>query len=320
MLKFSILAFCVPLFVISCGSPSRDGKKLAEKENKICEQTAEKLDKLEQDFTTAFNADEWLSRQAAKDKWLQRRQEIANQMEIDLGNVQIEVLQVQSQLESKKLYVFQKEYNEKLDMSKRLEVAEALAETDIPQNVLNSIARVNPQKPTESQILTDLAQRSLNDVEGGYFFVKDRLIALSEYDISELNVSSVEKETTSEYIVKVSFSLSGKVNSDRRLTATCKIRYTLPKYDDWSIDFIQTEELNIVSCDIYNSCIKTFERGFMSKDLYVKNECDKSLEVFIRFYEYGKWHKTIVIAKPQDDTFVDYCIPDEYKVEYILPL
>lgn len=317
ILSFQLLCAGMTLLVVSCGSPSSDGKKFAKKENAITERTAKKLAELDEQFTTGFDAGNYTSRQAAKDDWTAQRRDIADQYALDIDKLYGEIKQAARQLDGKKLYKFETAYREHIDRNRQNDLGSDLMISDIPHEVLASIATINPARPDVAKITADLANRTLNDVEGGYFFEAKRLINLADYDISNLQISEVVKDEPSEYIATVSLSIAGRVNADRRMNATCKIRYTLPRYDDWTVDFVRTESLAIISCDTYSSCVKVVRADYGLTSL--QNVCDKSLEVFVNYFKYGQWNKRIIVAKPQGE--ISFCYsPEECKIDYILPL
>ena len=319
--KTIIMALCVPLLIASCNSPSKQGKKLALKENRIYKETLKQFNELTKDFTVGFKAGNYRSRQEAKDDRQSRRQQIVNHHETEINSVNTSMKLAASELDPKKLFSMQEAYQKNHDSDLQSQVSSELYTADMPQEVLVAISGVSPQQPDAPQMQNDLASRTMTDVDGGYFSTMNRLINLNEYNISEFSIVSVEKESPSEYTVKVSFSLSGKENSERRLDAVCLMRYLLPQYDDWTLDFIRTESLSIIGSETYGKCVSLVASGgWFCKDLYVKNDCDKSLEVFVSLYYSDGWGKKVVIARPQDNTFVVYGIPSEYKIDHVLPL
>lgn len=321
MLLTSAFVCCMSLFFVSCNTPKKSGKQLATRENRICKEYQNELDELNWEFSVNLDVRKYSTRQAAKDEWLSRHTDISSKLDKDLLDIHTEVERIAAKLAYKKRHSFLDSYREHLDASMQDELLRTLTNDDYPIDVQRAVARIIPPKPDETQMKEDLVKRTLNDVEGGYFYEANRIINIDEYNIEDFNMIEVEKESSMDYSVKVSFVLSGKVNNDRRISVICEIRYVLPEYDDWAIGFILTKELSIVKCDSYTECVKLQAKGgWLIQDLYVKNVCDKSLEVFVRYNEYGRWKKTIVTAKPQDDTPVTNGVPNERQIEYVLPL
>ena len=315
------VTICISALLFSCNSPAKRGKKFAAEENKICANAQEKLDKLVDSYTTEFQPEQYSLRQEAKDAWLSQHEDIVRLTNESLNETNDEKKAYMSDLSIGELKDFREAFRKNLEVTQNDELLQRLNNSEIPQEVLHSIAKIKPQKPNEAQMAKDLEKYSLIDVEGGYYYEVNKTIQIGDYDVTDFKVNEVMANSTSEYSVKASMSLLGKVNRERRIDVQCTIRYFLPEYDDWSIDFIKTESLTPVSAEAYNGCVKTtVQGGWLGQDLYVKNECSKSLEVFVRYYKYGRWYKSVVVAKPQEDTFVSYGEPDESKIDYVLPL
>ena len=323
ILVYTFCMVCISILFASCGSPTSKGKQFAIKENKICENYREKLDELNKDFSGNLDVERHSSRQAVKDEWLSHHNEISYQLEMELREIHSEIERTVDDLDYNDRQSFLDAYRQNLDISMQSKLCQDVASVEFPAEVLNSLSRIIPPKPSESQMKDDLARKTLNDVEGGYFYEENRIIEIEEYNISDFKLMAVEKENSMEYIVEVEFILSGKVNPDRQIAVACVIRYVLPEFNDWTIDFIMTKSLAPIKCETYANCVKLHEiGGWLIQNLYVKNVCDKSLEVFVKYYYYGNWKKTIVVANPQDDTQVTGygSVPSEYVIEYVLPL
>lgn len=312
---------CLMVLSISCSSPERKGKRLASKENQICEKGLDELEGLTKTFTEDFAPEKYNKRQDAKDEWFSRYQELSNQVEDDLNNAQEELNMTISGMNNKEQLSFQKSYWNNLNSMKQEELRRKCNQNECPEVVLNSIARIRPVKPDTEQMKKDLGKHELNDVEGGYYYENHKTIKVVDYDIAEVAINKVLVDDNTEYIVEANMILLGKENRDRRFDVTCEIRYVLPKYDDWTIDFVKTIAFSPVASNRYKGCVKlTLTGGFFSDDLFVKNDIDKSLEVFVKYHKYGEWSKKVVVATSSDYSLVTYGRPDEYMIEYVLPL
>ena len=313
---------CASVFFVSCSSASSKGRKIAARENKIYEKGQKELDKLSKSFTKDFEPSQYAYRQDAKDEWMSRHSSISKQIEEDLDYVHNDMIVTLSKMEYEKIQSFQTAYRKKINIVAQKDVQHRMYDSDIPVEVLRSIAKLNPPKPDEIRISEDLKNKTLMDVDGGYYSENNKRLNVSDYEISDMKILDVVKESTTEYVVNVSMTLIGNVNKNRRFDVKCKISYLLPDYSDWDMDFITTTEFKPVSAEDYKDCVSliTTNGGWiLGRDLYVRNKCDKSLEVFIRVH-YDKWYKKIVVAKPQGDTFVSYSTPNESEIEYVLPL
>lgn len=315
------MMICAVTFLSSCSSPKKEGKKLALKENRVCEEGLDKIDKLIEAFTVDFAPDNYSRREDAKNQWASMHSEIKSQTENELNSILQNRMLVLDDMDMSERRSFVEAYNDYVELSLRDKLTIAMQGSEYPEEVLRSISRINPVKPDLEQIKKDLAKRKLSDVEGGYYYEANKTLNIDEYNITDLKILNVLSETSNEYTLNVSFSLLGKNNRERRFDVQCNVRYVLPEYDDWTIDFIQTSAFTPVSSETYKSCVKmNLNGGLVGTDLSVKNECDKSLEVFVKYFKYGNWEKEVVIARAQENTFVTYGKPDEYKIEYILPL
>lgn len=315
------MMICMMTFSTACSSPQKEGKKIAAKENRVCEDGLDKIDKLLKTFTVDFAPDKYARREDAKNEWTVLFSDIKLQTEDELDAMLQDRTMAMDEMDMSGKRAFVKAYNDNVKPALRNKMMETLQNTECPEEVLRSISRINPAKPDVEQIRKDLANRKLSDAEGGYYYAANKTINMDEYDITDLKVMNVISETRDEYTLTISMTLLGKNNRERRFDVQCNVRYVLPKYDDWCIDFIQTSTFTPVSSATYKDCVKlNFDSGFISPDLSVKNDCDKSLEVFVKCYKYGSWDKIVVIARAQENTFVTYGKPDEYKIDYILPL
>lgn len=297
-LLISVVAICIvgcSFGMLSCSSPAEKGKQLAKKENKIIENGQEELNKLIRSFTVDFNSHQYVYRQDARNEWGAQHTEIAKKVEDDLKNVQFEMSKYESEADYKECQDFRDAYMHHRDAAKLDKLIQKLNDTDIPSEVLHSISKIIPPQPEEKRMKEDMGGRTLIDVEGGYYHEAHRVIKIDDYDISDFKIMAVEAENALEYIVRVSMTLLGKMNDERRFNTQCKIRYVLPEYDDWRIDFIKMESLSPVSCERYGECVRTFVSSGIAGGLCVRNRCDKSLEVFIRYYAYGGWNKEVVL-------------------------
>ena len=311
---------CCSFGLSSCSSPGAKGKQFADKENQICDNGQADLDKLIRLFTVEFNSHKYVFRQDAKNVWVSQQKEIAKKVEDELTQIQSDMSKYVVDVDYRECQDFRDSYMHNHDAIKQEQLMKKLNDTDIPPEVLRAIAKIIPPKPEEKRMKEDLCGRTLIDVEGGYYHEAHRVIKIDDYDISDYKIIAVETESTTEYIVRVSMTLSGRMNEERQFNVQCKIRYVLPEYDDWKIDYIKTESLSPVGCDRYDECVKTFVGSGIAGSLRVRNICDKSLEVFIRYYAYGEWHKEVVVAKAQEDTFVSWSNPDESVIDYVMPL
>lgn len=323
--KKLLLAISAMLFfsfmLESCTSPAKKGKHFAENENEIYQHSQKEAERLIDSYTSDFQPENYSLRQEAKDEWQSRHTDIVRLLNESIENNQNEIKAFLSDLGNDEQVEFMKTYRQTLHTVQNNELWQQLNDSEIPPEVLHSISLIKPEKPNEAQMTKDMEKMSLNDVEGGYYYEANQTIQITDYDITNLKITDIVTNTSTEYTVKASMSLLGKVNKERRIDVICTIRYLLPDYDDWTIDFIKTESLTPVSAEAYSGCVKLIvSGGWLMQDLYVKNVCSKPLEVFVKYYEYNKWRKSVVVAKPQDDTFVSYNAPVEYKIDYVLPL
>lgn len=316
-----LMAIVSLFFATSCSSPASKGKGIAEDENNLYTNCAESLDKLNDDYSTNLDAAKYQSRRDAINEWKDSRKKIETRLVDGLSALEEELQEMSGALKPTEQRILQQAYYDNRNEQLQGDIRQRVSDTVVPKKVLLAISKIKPAKPDEKQILKDLSTKSFTDVEGGYFDAMHRVIDAKEYDIRNLKMIDVEKDNSSEYVVLVGFRLVGKNNKERCIDIKCNVRYILPDYDDWTIDFQQTTELTPVKNDTYINCVKTLVAGgWLGKDLYVENRCDKTLEVFVRSYEYGNWNKKIVVAKPQEKTFVDYGTPDESHIDFVLPL
>ena len=304
----------------SCGSPAGEGGDYATKENNLYKEIEQKLNNLNKELSTDINAGKYASRTEAKEAWLARHRELFGQFEQGTQDIAQELEELEGSMESDKYSELEDAYENGLDVDMRQKLWTRLNDTVLPPDVLKSISKIIPVKPDEKQIQKDLAHSTFTGAVGDYFYENHREIKVDEYDITNLHVIEVEKDNDGEYIVKVSLRLVGKVNRDRQIDVNCKLRYILPQYDDWTIDFFQTESLTPVKTDIYNNCVRLVNTSGFSGGLRVENNCNIPLEVYVRFNAYGHWEQKIVRAEPQAMSHVDYSTPSAKEIEFILPL
>lgn len=324
-MKSILLAACatmtLTLFVFACSSPAGEGGDFATKENQLFKDVEQELNDLNKNLSKDIDAGKYASRHEAKEAWLARHRELMEHLQQGTQDIYQEMEELESSMEIDKYSELEDAFEKGRDHDMQLKVWERLNDTVIPNNVLNSISKIKPVKPDEKQIQKDLAHSIFSQAtDGGYFEDSYPKINAEDYDITNLSVAEVEKDNNSEYVIHVTFRLVGKVNTDRQIDVTCKVRYKLPQYDDWTIDFVQSESITPVKTDTYDGCVRLFVSSGWSGGLSVENKCDKALEVYVRFYEYGQWKKKIVVANAQGTNLIDYGSPNERIIDYVLPL
>lgn len=324
-MKSILLAACatmtLSLFVLACSSPAGEGGDFATKENQLFKDVEQELNDLNKNLSKDIDAGKYASRHEAKEAWLARHRELMEHLQQGTRDIYQEMEELESSMEIDKYSELEDAFKKGRDLGMQVKVWERLNDTVIPNNVLNSISKIKPVKPDEKQIQKDLSHKIFSQAtDGGYYEDSYPQINVEDYDITNLRVTEVEKDNQNEYVIHVAMRLVGKMNSDRQIDVTCKIRYKLPQYDDWTIDVCPAESITPVKTDTYNDCVKLIVTGGIAGGLSVENRCDKALEVFVRFYNNHTWYKKITVAKPQTITLIDYCTPDEKHLDYVLPL
>lgn len=309
-----ILFFAVvAILLVSCNSPEKNGKRLAEMYNKCESEFLEKSAHLEADFLADFTSKNYQSREAAINDFKATRSECYREYQ-DARN---EADRYQAEQQAKyagnlKSYaVFTQSYQ----ASRVVQNIPDAEDDAIPQNIWNSVNTIVPPQPSAEKIQKDLVGREVGEgYENGYFSSYWRW-KIEEGEISDFSIIKSEKVSDS-YIYHTKMHLNGHSHSfDAKIDITYKLFDNQP---DWTIDFVQSAGLDIVKTGKYDRCISK-EKGsgwLFSDDIFLKNNSDVTLLVGGTGLNcLGKWEKFSCTIEPNENHNSGYRDVDIHFIE-----
>ena len=118
--------------------------------------------------------------------------------------------------------------------------------------------------------------RKITDQSNGYHRRGWYWLIESEDELKEINIKNA-KDKDNDYVLDVYLLLQGEANQHE---TNITINYTLGKQDDWTIEFIQTTDMNIVKTGKYDNLVTIRRTGWSGEyQLEITNLSDISLVV-----------------------------------------
>lgn len=311
----------VLLIVSSCSSPENEGKELAQWMNDCAETFIKDKQKAETDFVNHFDASDYSSRTEALEAYDQAMIEVLDEYNSCHDEVVVKRSKIFGEYANdyKKLSAFETAYGSNIDSELNDRLMDAIAETDYPAAVLAKVKTVIPPKPNYQQISQDLVGHRLTEgVENGYYSPDWKWI-IEDGEISDFEIISVLADTPNEYVIIATMKLTSMIG--KAFNTKVKIRYILPTYDDWKIEYITSLGMSVVKTGIYNDLINVkrdnCNDGFFVYTrrycYFIENKGDIPLEIGYKKYD-GTWSKESTVIKAYD-TYQIEC--DDFRIDYV---
>ena len=283
--------------LIACSSPESNGKKMAEKFNRCFSSCLETLQENETHFISNFSNAGYRNRADAKNAYRALLDETYAGLQRDLAALSNEETQYKLKYTGNRKSVdsYETAYSSHIDYGQRELVEQRFKATEIPEGVRAAIRTLIPPKPGPDQIQSDLVGHSLEEgVVDGYHDSHWRWKIL-EGEISNFSIDQVISDSAQEYMVIASLRLTSEVG--KAYDAKVKIRYTLPKDDDWTIEYALSQGMYIVKSNKYTENIKITTDNLFHVPI-LNNQSDIALEVGGRKLSASQWSKFSVVIKP----------------------
>lgn len=313
IMRKHFLFFIVIFACVGCQvSPYEKGVSLADEYNKCLSSYFNALDEVGENFANKVPGS-YVSRKAAIEDYLSLMREYHQEYLDKWGKIELKEQKIRKDFKS---IVDVSEFNAALSENQEMRVFcyEPNAETvNLSKSVLMNVRKIIPQKPTEQQIQQDLVGHSLSEGKMDGYYQQSWKWTIAENSISDFKILSIDEDSNSRYAITVSMRLS---SDTRSYDAKAIVRYKLDDINDWEIEFIQSQGMNIVKTHQYDSCVRCYFGGGIFGGLYAENNCEIALEVAGRNLAYGKWGKFCRIVPPHQSIQVNYS-SDDFIVDYI---
>jgi len=302
-------------FLASCSSPESDGKKAAQKTCDCIDEYAGKLNKAYESYIEKFNSYSFKTRIEAREKISRDVQEV----EDEFIKSEEKSAAYRDKLNGK--YLTNRENAIKFQYAYNTQYAAYSApsvDTVTFQSRINSLVQtIIPPKPDLEKLKKGLIGRKIAEGIDGYRGRDWYWEIKSPNDLKSVEIKNAENRGD-DYLLDVHIILRGE-NTDYE--ADVKIVYVLRQYDDWTIDIIETQNMQIVQTHRYDNCISV---KLSNDGLEVNNQCDVALliggSVLLDHYGEGiEWKKFSQIAAANQTTyfFLGYGKKQDYKIQFI---
>ncbi len=305
MKKIALLVLCAGVLA-SCVSAERDGVKVAKNYVKCEENRIEELCEVYSEYMEDFEAAGFAGRVEAREALA--GMEEAVEREYQLAKVKAEGLhrKLQNKYISNPEEIAEFQYAYENYYRANSEFDHSVVEK-LKNDVNATIATIVPEEPSEEKLLEDLVGRTVKENEDGYHKGNWRWV-IEEEEIKDMQILEVQTvEGKPEY--KAELTLQAKEGAAYK--ALVKVVYHLPEdADDWSIEFVESQNVEIVKTGLYDNCIShsIIQGGWLLNraPLKIVNNCDKGLQVGGRIRNENRWEKFVVNIKPNDSEQIAY--------------
>jgi hypothetical protein len=290
-----ILAGAMALCFAACSSPESDGKKAA-KEFCDCEEESVSIRKQGySELIRKFDSYEFQTRVAVREK-IQSINENASEKHNDCLKKAQEYYK-----ETNEKYATNYQKNTQFEYAfqgyRRVNIITDEELTPLISQMNNLIVTIIPSKPDVEQIKRDLVGRKITEQPDGYRH-KDWFWEIKQGEIKEIRIIS-ETQQGDEYLFKIRLILQADGGAHE---AFVNLTYVLRNYDDWTIEFLESKQVNIVKTGKYNNCITAVreQTGYSEYELKFTNHCDVALIVGgIALNAWGdqQWHKFSTVVE-----------------------
>lgn len=291
-LFFSGVIFCIVL--ASCSSPESDGKKVAEKFCDCEKEYTENLNEETHDFINNFDSYGFTTRVDARKKL----EEFLGKANSEYESCTEKVQQQYSKLQGKYVGNFEKMAKFEYAFTAKRVFDEQQMKLTIPNQmeINNLILKIIPPKPDIEKIKQSLIGRKITEQPNGYHR-PGWYWEIKEGEIKELQIITESKQGN-DYLFEIRMILQAEGSAHE---AFVNLTYVLGQNDDWTINFLESKQINIVKTGQYNNCITIQRKGWSGEyELEFTNHCDVALVVGgVILSEFGgEWTKfsTIVDA------------------------
>lgn len=302
-MKSNIIIFQIILCVllIACSNPESDGKKAAEKFCDCEKEFTKKTNKETQNFINNFADYGFNTRIEARKKLEELMDKVSREYESCTQKAQ----QAYTKLKGKYVGNYEKTTKFEYAYNAKKNFGEQKIQHGIPNQmeINNLILTIIPPKPDAEKIKHDLVGRKITEQPNGYHR-QDWYWLIEEGEIKDIQIISDNRvfgdeepySRTHQFEVRLILQADGGAHE-----AFVNLIYVLRQEDDWTIDFLESKQINIVKTEKYYNCVTSQRKGW-SGEYYLEftNHCDVALVVGgVILSEFGgEWKKfsTVVNA------------------------
>lgn len=295
------------LCFVSCGSPESDGIKAAKNILECDEHHMERLMHQFNDFVNKFDDYNFTTRIEARRKVEEIIDNAEKTYSADLKKAEQQYFEYKDKYQKKRNDAMSFEWAYQQTMNDRIERG-LPSQLRINEKILTII----PPKPTTDKIQCDLVGRSFEDNPDGYFAGKVKKIKTD--DIREIKILS-ESEENGMYRLNATILLQERVGS-AAFNINMDIIYVLGDADDWTIDGVSANSINIVKTGQYDKYITSQLDKFFNR-LILTNYSDVTLIVGgIKYDPYDKsWYKFSVDVSGNRWERISSCA--DYEIHFV---
>jgi Skp family chaperone for outer membrane proteins len=318
-MKTKTLFFAVfALLFAACSSPESDGKKAA---RQMCDCKTEYSQNREKSYTELndnLDSYHFETRNAVREKLA----EIDDKLAIEFQHCQQKATAQYAKFRQRYAANYQKNSEFEYAYQNYQEINE-LQENRNPDQINKSInakiLSIIPPKPDVEKLKKDLTGRKISDMENGWHR-QDWYHEVKQGDIQEIEIKN-ERKQDKDFVFSVRLLLQKESSGQEE--AIIKVTYVLQDYDDWRIDFLETESLNIVQTHKYDNCITTQRIGWSYEyKLEITNRCDVALIVggYVLSEQKNEWQKFTTVVSANETKSVGGLFSVsvlDYKIEFI---
>ncbi|MDR0833872.1 MAG: hypothetical protein LBN93_06770 [Candidatus Symbiothrix sp.] len=283
----------------SCDSPKSKGEKLGQEYCECQKEYVEAQEKAYQEFLAKFDSYSFKTRSDARQKWQDLQDETTRKFEERKGQIEDKIKKAQSEFPTdvsnlldpkilqkyaknpqKYLKEFEKNQKKASEFNDGLRNAanQCVESPIIPDYsaIDKKIATITPAQPDVQSLKNGLQGRRITEPANGYFGQGWSWQINSPEEIKEVKIEKAEK-SGDDYALDVHLILqrgeSAKYEANVKIICVLK-----PENDDWTVDFIETKDIQIAKTGRYDNCITTEQtKNWGSTYLTFTNSCDVNL-------------------------------------------
>ena len=241
MKDYTIIKFitlCMTFSIAACSSPESEGKKAAEKFCDCDKEFTAALGNMYKKFISNFDSYDFTTRKEAREKVEDMRDNLHTEYNNCLSKA------TQNKLNVGKKFITNSVEDEKFNSAFR-----AQRKTVLPPNwdedndlVNEQILTVIPPKPNAKKICKDLIGRRITEQPNGYRR-QGWYWEIKEGEIKDIQIINNNKQGKG-YLFEVRLLLQAEGGTHE---AFVNLTYALRQNDDWTIDFLESKQLNIIT-------------------------------------------------------------------------
>lgn len=288
-----IITLLSVLLFSACGSPKSDGIKAAEAFRKCDESFMDNLLREFADFEKKFDEYRFSSRVEARRKVEEIIEKENQKYTGGIARAEQQYMKLKHKYvgNPEKMLQFEYAYRQQKDFDRQY------VEHGLPSQALinEKILTIIPPKPTQDQMKLDLVGRTFRDKAGGYF--ESRNFTILNDEVQAITILS-ETEGRNIYRINADITLQERAGS-ATFVVNMDIVYVLKEADDWLVDGISANSIDIVRTGSYDKYLSATITHPLYGSLNLTNYSDMTLIVggVILAGEQHKWLRFCVDVK-----------------------